>query len=123
MAQTKKKRRSKHRGTAAGTIEARGRTGRKPTAEEGKQDSRARREERMSRAPTWKSSFTRAGFATLLLFVFTQIGLLGDRVPIGTAVGICVLAMVIYVPLGYATDNFLYKRRMAKQAGQGRPKR
>ena len=36
MAQTKRKRRSKHRGTAAGTIEARGRTGRKPNAEEQK---------------------------------------------------------------------------------------
>ena len=34
MAQTKRKRRTKHRGNAAGSIEARGRTGRKPTAEE-----------------------------------------------------------------------------------------
>jgi hypothetical protein len=32
MAQTKRKRRTKHRGNAAGTIESRGRTGRKPTA-------------------------------------------------------------------------------------------
>ena len=36
MAQTKRKRRTKHRGNAAGSIEARGRTGRKPTAEEQK---------------------------------------------------------------------------------------
>ena len=34
MAQTKRKRRTKHRGNAAGTIETRGRTGRPPTAEE-----------------------------------------------------------------------------------------
>src|SRR5436305_1335521 len=34
MAQTKRKRRSKHRGTAAGTVESRGRTGRKPDAKE-----------------------------------------------------------------------------------------
>ena len=37
MAQTKRKRRSKHRGTAAGTIDARGRTGRPPSADEQKQ--------------------------------------------------------------------------------------
>ena len=36
MAQTKRKRRTKHRGTAAGTIQARGRTGRPPTADESK---------------------------------------------------------------------------------------
>ena len=43
MAQTKRKRRTKHRGTAAGTIEARGRTGRPPTADERKKQSRRRR--------------------------------------------------------------------------------
>src|SRR6266516_1140874 len=36
MAQTKRKRRTKHRGNAAGAIESRGRTGRKPTPEERK---------------------------------------------------------------------------------------
>ena len=45
MAQTKRKRRSKHRGNAAGTIEARGRTGRKAAlpggAEEGQEGARA----------------------------------------------------------------------------------
>ena len=34
MAQTKRKRQTKHRGNAAGVVEARGRTGRKPTAAE-----------------------------------------------------------------------------------------
>jgi hypothetical protein len=34
MAQTKRKRRTKHRGNAAGSIEVRGRTGRKPTDDE-----------------------------------------------------------------------------------------
>ena len=36
MAQTKRKRRTKHRGNAAGSIEARGRTGRKPNETERK---------------------------------------------------------------------------------------
>ena len=34
MAQTRRRRRTKHRGNAAGVVEARGRTGRKPTAAE-----------------------------------------------------------------------------------------
>ena len=46
MAQTKRKRRSKHRGTAAGTIEARGRTGRPPSAEERKKQPRGCRRAR-----------------------------------------------------------------------------
>ena len=34
MAQTKRKRQTKHRGNAAGVVESRGRTGRKPTEAE-----------------------------------------------------------------------------------------
>ena len=34
MAQTKRKRQTKHRGNAAGEVESRGRTGRKPTVAE-----------------------------------------------------------------------------------------
>ena len=39
MAQTKRKRRTKHRGTPAGTIQTRGRTGRPPSADERKKTS------------------------------------------------------------------------------------
>ena len=46
MAQTKRKRRTKHRGNAAGMVEARGRTGRKPDA-----PSRAARGARRAGAP------------------------------------------------------------------------
>jgi len=119
MAQTRKKRRSKHRGTAAGTIEARGRTGRKPTESERgaggdkggtKADAAARRQARMDRVPTWRSAFLRAGFASVLLFVFTRIGF-GPDIGLGASVALCIIAMAIYVPLGYATDLFIYRRR------------
>ncbi len=52
MAQTKRKKRTtKHRGNAAGSIEARGRTGRKPTAEEQKKAGRqTARDKRISQA-------------------------------------------------------------------------
>ena len=56
MAQTKRKRRTKHRGTAAGTIQTRGRTGRPPTAEERKKQDRSEaRERRLNTPPTWKA--------------------------------------------------------------------
>ena len=42
MAQTKKKRSTKHRGNAAGGVESRGRTGRKLTAEERGKNAKAR---------------------------------------------------------------------------------
>jgi hypothetical protein len=114
MAQTKKKRRSKHRGTAAGTVESRGRTGRKLSDDErkgtAKQDPKARRAARLDKVPSWKSAFTRALFASVLLFVFTRLGF-GPKIALGASIALCVLALLIYVPLGYATDMFVYRRR------------
>ena len=115
MAQTKRKRRSKHRGNAAGTIEARGRTGRKATSEEQKKagkksTARQTRAERLAQPPSWNRATLRAGAASGLLFVLTQIGLFQDDVPIGQAIGVCLVAMLIYIPLGYMFDNWMYKR-------------
>lgn len=120
MAQTKRKRRTKHRGNAAGSIEARGRTGRPPTAEERKKADRNKvREERLMKEPTWNQSFRRAALAAGLMFVFL---LLTDHTkhgsPIVTAVIFAIIAMVIYVPAGYYLERFLWKRRMLKM---GRP--
>ena len=62
MAQTKRKRRSKHRGNAAGVVESRGRTGRRPTEEELQEGSA--RDRRASagcnKPPTWNSAFLKA---------------------------------------------------------------
>ena len=115
MAQTKRKRRSKHRGTAAGTIEARGRTGRKPTpAEQRKASAADRRQERMLRPPTWNAAILRAVIAALLLFAFTQIGLVGERLTIAAGLSLAALSIALYVPLGYLFDRFVYKRRLAQ---------
>jgi hypothetical protein len=119
MAQTKRKRRTKHRGNAAGSIEARGRTGRKPTEQERRKgDARSAREERRFAEPTWKGAATRAGLASVMLFVLFMAGLAGSRQSVVTAVLLSVLAFLIYVPLGYKTDRFFWERRMRKA---GRP--
>jgi hypothetical protein len=113
MAQTKKKRRTKHRGTAAGTIEARGRTGRKPTPADKRADARARRMARLDQPPTWRSAFNRAlvasaFFFVLLLLFFREQPLLGK-------VFIAVFMLGVYVPMGYYTDLFVYRRRQARR--------
>ena len=119
MAQTKRKRRSKHRGTAAGTIEARGRTGRKPTAEEQRKAARANeRADRRFVEPTWTSAAVRAGLASVMLFVLFQVGLAGDEQSVATSVILAVAAFLIYVPLGYQVDRLFWRRRMRKA---GRP--
>ena len=119
MAQTKRKRRSKHRGNAAGTVEARGRTGRKPTpAEQKKSDVAARKTDRLMKPPTWNAAILRAVFAAVLLFVMTQIGLTGSKLTLAGGIGLALFSMALYIPLGYSFDKYMYKRRMAKL---GRP--
>ena len=123
MAHTKRKRRSKHRGTAAGTIEARGRTGRKPTEQERRKgDRESRVEERRYQQPTLNSAATRAGLAAVLLLVLFQVGLAGQKQSIVTSLALALLAFLIYVPLGYKVDRILWERRMRK-AGRPIPQR
>ena len=115
MAQTKRKRRSKHRGTAAGTIEARGRTGRPPSAEERKKQTRmSARERRLNTPPTWKSSLTRASFAAAIMFIFLLVTAKGKN-RIEAAVIFAVFALLLYVPAGYYLELFLYRRRQRKK--------
>jgi hypothetical protein len=117
MAQTKKKRRSKHRGNAAGVVEARGRTGRKPTAEERKLSEKERaaqaRRDRMMRPPSWRSATIRAAMASavfvlLLAFAFEQ--------EVSQAVVLTLFVFLFYIPLGYYTDSFIYRRRVRSEA-------
>lgn len=116
MAQTRRKRRSKHRGTPAGTIEARGRTGRPLTAEERKkQDRTAARERRLNTPPTWKSSMGRAVIAALLVFVFLLVTSKGAN-KVATALIIAVIALVIYIPAGYFLEMMLFRRRQRRKA-------
>jgi hypothetical protein len=119
MAQTKRKRRSKHRGTAAGTIEARGRTGRKPTADERRKAATGdAREERRYAEPTWGGAAMRAGFASLMLFALFQLGVAGQDQSVVTTLVLCLGAFLLYVPFGYKIDRIFWERRMRKA---GRP--
>jgi len=115
MAQTKRKRRTKHRGTAAGTIQTRGRTGRPPSADDKKKQSRLEaRERRLNSPPTWKASLTRASIAAVLMFFF--LALVGPKQHrIESAAIFALFALLIYVPAGYYIELIMYRRRMQKK--------
>ncbi len=112
MAQTKRKRRTKHRGNAAGSIESRGRTGRKPTAAETKT---AAREARRRKPPTWNGAALKAAAMSVLLFILVKTGLLGNQSTWSQAAFLAVMALVIYTPLAYMTDKWVYNRLMRQQ--------
>ncbi len=121
MAQTKRKRQTKHRGNAAGIVESRGRTGRRPTAAEKsaegreKAQRRAQREQRYDRPPTWRGAFYRA-LAAAVLMVVVSMFLVKNTVQ---AILIFPLVLAMYVPISYYTDLWMYRRRQRKKAAQG----
>src|SRR4051794_7130560 len=119
MAQTRRKRRTKHRGTAAGTVVQRGRTGRKPTEDERKtktssrDQTRERRGTRLDRPPTWKGAFQRSAVATVFFVLLTIVLLKGKP---AAAAPLAVFVLVFYAGMGYYTDLFLYRRRQKRKA-------
>jgi Flp pilus assembly protein TadB len=117
MAQTKRKRRTKHRGNAAGAIESRGRTGRKPTAEENKSTSKmSARDARRRKPPSWNSAALKSLAMAVLLFAIIKIGIIGNSKTTTTqALFLSVMALVIYTPLAYMTDKFVYQRMQRQQ--------
>ena len=121
MAQTKRKRATKHRGNAAGMIESRGRTGRKPTEAEksvkGREAAHAKTKKasRLDSPPTLRGAFWRA-LAAAVLMVF--ISLLLTKKP-GTAFALFPIVLLMYVPISYYTDLWLYRRRMRAKTGGG----
>jgi hypothetical protein len=119
MAQTKRKRRTKHRGNAAGVVETRGRTGRRPTEEELRKSGReTARERRMNKPPSWNSAFLKSALMAGLLFVFTRIGLFGSEVPISQSIYLCFFALLLYTPLAYVTDRWVYQRAQRRRQQQ-----
>jgi hypothetical protein len=113
MAQTKRKRTRKHRGTPAGTIERAGRTGRPQTREDAKQVARQRRQQRLDTPPTWKSAINRAAIAAAVFAVLVVL-LFGRSMAQGVILG--GFMFLLYIPLGYVTDNAVYRFRQRRKA-------
>ena len=114
MAQTRRKRTRKHRGTPAGTIERSGRTGRPRTREEAKSISRQRRTERLDKPPTWRGAMQRAAIAAAVFGVLVVIAFKRD---VAQGVLLAAFMFLLYIPLGFATDTVIYRfRQRRKQA-------
>jgi hypothetical protein len=122
MAQTRRKRRTKHRGNAAGVVESRGRTGRKPTAAEksGKAAEAAKakqqRLDRTNRPPAWRGAFVRALVAATALVLLAGLLL---KASAGQSVAYFFVGLIAYTPISYYSDSWLYKRRQAKARAKG----
>jgi hypothetical protein len=114
MAQTKRKRTRKHRGTPAGTIERAGRTGRPQTRADAKQIARQRRQERLDKPPTWRAAVNRAAIAAVVFGVLVVVLL---RQSVAEAVAITAFIFLLYIPLGFMTDKMIYSYRLRKKAG------
>ena len=116
MAQTKRKRTRKHRGTPAGTIDRAGRTGRPQTRQDAKQVAQQRRMERLTTPPTWRGAVNRAAIAAA---VFGVLVIVAFKRNIAAGVALAAFMFLLYIPLGYVTDVALYRWRMKRKA-QGR---
>ncbi len=114
MAQTRKRRQSKHRGNAAGMVEARGRTGRKPSDDQRGGSGKGGRQDRFAKPPTWQGAFQRsllaAGIFGVLVVLFFDFSIV-------QAIPLIAFMLVVYVPLGYYTDLWIYNRRQKKLQG------
>ena len=115
MAQTKKKRSRKRRGTPAGTVE---RPVRRSGGSKGKgkqdpkQAARDRRAERVNREPTWRGSVNRAAIAAA---VFGVLVIAAFGRPVQAGVTLAAFMFVLYIPLGYMTDRAVYNFRQRKR--------
>jgi hypothetical protein len=121
MASTRRKRQTKHRGNAAGVIESRGRTGRKPTAAEKSGDARARAREKdklldkRDRPPTWRGAFIRAMFAAVLMLLVVLVVFNQPN----QAIALFPVVLLMYVPISYYTDVWMFNRRQRNKAKRG----
>ena len=110
MAQTRRRRRRKHRGTQGGSVDRRGRTSRPRSRQEARARARRQLGQKREGPPTWRSAVNRgllgAGlFLILLIVLFHQA--------VAASVALSVLMLAIYIPLGYYMERFFYHRRQA----------
>ena len=53
-----------------------------------------------------------------LLFLFTQIGVFGSNASISQSIFLCLFAVLLYTPLAYITDRWVYQRNQRRRQQQ-----
>lgn len=111
MAQTKKKRQRKRRGTQGGRVDPNRRPARPRSRAEAKARARSgakRTAPRGDKPPTWRSSIIRGVVAAV---IFTVLLLLIFKRSPGAALGLGAFMLVFYIPAGYYIDLYTWRRR------------
>ena len=124
MAQTKKKRRRKHRGTQTGRIDTKPARGRPRNRAEAQARARGRQgkgrgqgkgkgqQQRGAVAPTWGNALKKGLIAGAIFFVLLALAF---KRPVLPSAAIAVMMQVFYVPMAYLTDRFFYQRQVRKE--------
>lgn len=111
MAQTKKKRTRKKRGTQAGNVDTSKRSRPRSRAEarnQARSGGRSRSMQKGDNPPTWRGASFR-GLIASGIFVILLILLFGR--PLGSSLIIGLVMLIFYIPAGYYMDLFLWRRR------------
>jgi len=110
MAQTRKKRQRKRRGTQGGRVDTGRRSGRPRSREEAKARARSKRKPapRQDLPPTWRGSFGR-GIVAAIIFAVALI--LVFKKAIGASLIFGAFMLAFYVPAGYYIDMAMWRRR------------
>jgi hypothetical protein len=121
MAQTKRKRRRKHRGTQGGRVDTRPK-GRPRTRAEAKQRAqsrgksgsrrRAAAQGRTVNPPSWRSAALK-GLAIAVFFFAIITFAFGE--PVASSAILSTVMVAFYIPMAYYTDSFFYNRQLRKQ--------
>jgi hypothetical protein len=116
MAQTKKKRRRKRRGTQGGRIDTRPARGRARSRAEAQARARSRGKkkpgDRTPNPPSWSSALKKGGVAAVLFVGL--LALFGQNPIASLLVGVVMLGF--YVPMAFLLDRFFWQRHLRKEA-------
>jgi hypothetical protein len=117
VAQTKKKRRRKHRGTQGGRIDTRPARGRARSRAEAQARARQRGKkkkpgERVPQPPSWSSALKKGAIAAVLFVGL--LALFGQNPLASLLVGVLMLGF--YVPMAFLLDRFFWQRHLRREA-------
>jgi hypothetical protein len=111
VAQTRKRRRRKHRGTKGGRVDTRAR-GRPRSRQEARARTKSQLAQKRDLPPTLTTAATRGLFGAGI-FLILLVVLFGR--PFGPSLILSVFMLLIYIPMGYFIERFMYNRRQASK--------
>jgi hypothetical protein len=111
MAQTRKRRQRKHRGTQGGRVDTKRRSRPRTRAEAKQRANTKRSAPRADLPPTWRSAITRgliiSGLLIATLLVFKK--------PVGASIAFGAFMLAFYIPMGFYIDRWNWRRRQRAQ--------